>query len=151
MKKTLVFTLSFVFLFSATLFAQNNKPTKIETKAFINKTNIVMLETGVKVKKNEIYTGCLHKANIIQKEARSHYQKGEYRRAVNKSYIARRYAFIAFNANSKKPVPQVWRLTKHEKRMITKFPTDDELKEEVTEEDKKADEEKNTVEAVDVE
>ncbi len=150
MKKSIVFTLSFVLLFSATIFAQSKKPTKIETKAFINKTNVVLLETGIKVKKNEVYTGCLHKANTIQKEARFHYRKGETRRAVNKSYLARKYSFIAYNANSKKKVPDAWRITKKEKTMITKFPTNEELKKNVSKNDKKADKESQTVETLDV-
>lgn len=145
--KFLTVFLSILFLGLASVNAQKGqnkvKHPKKDAAKFINRTNMIMAATGQKVKINKVYTGCLHRAKILETEAIGHFNKNQFKKTVIKSYKARRFSFIAYRANDG-TVPNLWRLNEKEKRMIQNYlpetPTDEELEAEVTDEDKTADE-----------
>ena len=113
--------------FSQTNLSNSDEITKAEAKVFINETNIVIATTGDLVFKRKVYTGGVIKSKEMQKRAIALYKNGHFQKAVNKSYKARRCAFIAHNANSDKPVPKKWRLTEAEKKMVTITVTKEEI------------------------
>ncbi len=108
---------------------------------FLNRTNAVLFETSKAVKENKVYTGYLKKAKDHQKTAINSFKNNDFKDAIRKSFAARRFAFLAFEANGKS-VPEGWRLNQKEKMMIQKMSvTEDnieELKKEVLEEDKQS-------------
>ena len=133
--------LALIILGATNLSAQksNSKPGKKRTAKFINKTNRILLATGNKVHKHKVYTGYLAKAKKHQRKAITFYNKNNTRKAVRQSYKARRLAFLAFKANKGK-IQKKWRLNDKEKKMlkniVPKPKADDELKKEVTDDEK---------------
>ncbi len=143
--KSLSILLSFLFFSAAIITAQPNqrKNPRKKTARFINKTNLILAATGKQVKAKKVYTGYLNKAKSLEKKAIGHFNKKEHKKAVKKSYIARRYAFMAYKANGG-TIPEKWRLSDRGKveikKLFEKKVTDEELKAKVTNEEKKADE-----------
>lgn len=111
------------------------KPSKAErhkkTAQFLNKTNDILFEAGNTVKSEKVYTGYLHEAKKRQQASEELLKKGNYRKSMKKSYIARRYAFMAVEAN-KGEVKKEWKLDKNEenvmKRIMKKKVTNENLK-----------------------
>ncbi len=143
------FALLILFVFVTSVDAQNKKPQpKKNTAKFINKTNMILAATGEKVKEKKVYTGYLKKASKIEKKGVAHFNNKEFKKATKKSYIARRYAFLAYKANGG-TVPKKWRLNEKEKnrmkKLFKKKITDEELKKEVTDEEKEEEKEEDGV------
>lgn len=116
---------------------------KQETLKFVNKTNNILFITGNKIRKNKVYTGCFYKAKKYQKEAMELFNKQKFKQSVEKSYKARRYTMIAFEENKGK-IPEKWQADENEKKLVDKIfqseITDEELKNEVKNSDKKSEE-----------
>ncbi len=114
-------------------------PAGKNVEIFMKRTNGMIAGTHALVKKQKKYTGFLHKSKQLQKEAIVKFEDKQFDKALKKSYIARRYAFLAYKENGEQ-VPKAWRLNEHEIRMIHRhfpvLPTDEELKEKINEDDK---------------
>lgn len=144
MLKVFVVLLAFIFVSSNYIYAQKTNDRKGQnprkhTALFINKTNNILFITAESVRKNKVYTGYLHKAKIHQKQAIENFKKNRFKISVYNSFVARRLAFLAYEANGK-TVPQTWRLNDKEKmiikRMNIKEESIEELKAKIEENDK---------------
>ncbi len=111
---------------------------KKDAALFINRTNKMMIVTASTVKEKQVYTGYLVKAKKKQQMAVKAYKEGNFAVAVKKSYIARRYSFLAYKANGQ-AVPEKWRINQKEKRiyktMIKVEISDEELQKKVTDDE----------------
>jgi len=111
---------------------------KKDATSFINRTNKMMFVTAQSVKEKQVYTGFLVKAKENQKDAIKAYNNKQYVVSVNKSYVARRYAFLAYKANGN-AIPENWRINTKEKSifktMIKDEISDEALNKTVSDED----------------
>ena len=124
MKKLLLSLLLVVFVFGVS-FSQNHKGKTIQDPIpnvavvqFLNKTNKIIHECHELVKTNKVYTGGVYTAKEHQLKAISQFNNHKNQKAVNNSYIARRLAFRAYIANTDNAVPQAWKLTDKEKKIV---------------------------------
>jgi len=118
MKKIILLFIAVTFVFSG-LDAQKKPVSDIEAINFLNRTNKIMRITKTKVVENKVYTGGLAAAKDYQQKAIVFFKNGNNRKAVNQSYIARRLSFRAFVANTNQPIPKIWKLTQHERKLVT--------------------------------
>jgi len=110
---------------------------------YINRTGDLIVKAHKSVKTNKVYTGYLQKAQEKQVKAIELFKANNMKEAVKNSYVARRYAFMAYEANAGK-VPDDWKMNENEvrvvHRMLPKPPQDADLKAEVSNTDKKTEE-----------
>jgi len=115
---------------------------------YINRTGDLIVKAHKSVKTNKVYTGYLQKAQEKQVKAIELFKANNMKEAVKNSYVARRYAFMAYEANAGK-VPDDWKMNENEvrvvHRMLPKPPQDADLKAEVSNTDKKTEEEQTPV------
>jgi len=119
MKKLLLSTL--IVIFELACFGQNVTHA-INPKAaykFLNRTNKIIFLSLKEVQPIQVYTGGYATGKEMQKKAIKEFKNRKYQKAVNDSYVARRLAFRAYKANSKKPIPENWKLTPKEQLLIT--------------------------------
>ncbi len=109
------------------LFAQGGKH---EAKAFLNRTNGIIMKAKGAVEVGKVYTGDVVKAVHHQKYARQMFKEGKYMKAIHHSYRARLLAFEAIKAN-KAAVSDDMQLSKEEKPLIEKVPDNKVLDSEV--------------------
>ena len=109
------------------LFAQGGK---LEAKAFLNRTNGIIMKAKGAVEVGKVYTGDIVKAVHHQKYARQMFKEGKYMKAIHHSYRARLLAFEAIKAN-KAAVSDDMQLSKEEKPLIEKVPDNKVLDSEV--------------------
>lgn len=111
---------------------------KKESGIFTARTATIISGAAELVKTGGKNTAYLTEAKKLQEEAKAHFTKNETGESVKKSYLARRYAFLAYEANGG-TVPQKWRLTTEESTELDKYmtnkPTDQELKNKVQDND----------------
>ena len=123
MKKLLV--LSLVFFIFGVSFGQNFKGKTISkpitddvTVQFLTKTTKIIKICHQKVRINQVYTGGVYSAKEFQIKAIDFYKQDMNQKAVNKSFVARRLASRAYVANIGSDIPQDWKLTSEEKKMV---------------------------------
>jgi hypothetical protein len=128
----------------------DSKTTGKGAAMFINRTGDIIVKTHKTVKTNKVYTGYLHKAQEKQVNAIELFKANNMKEAVKNSYVARRYAFMAYEANSG-TVPVDWKMNENEvrvvHRMLPKPPQDSDLKAEVSNTDKKTEEDETPTNA----
>jgi len=109
------------------LFAQGGM---LEAKAFLNRTNGIIMKAKGAVEVGKVYTGDVVKAVHHQKYARQMFKEGKYMKAIHHSYRARILAFDAIKAN-KAAVSNEMQLTNEEKPLVSKMPENKTLDSEV--------------------
>ncbi len=109
----LVLTISFFVLNAGSVIAQN----RIQARAFLNRTNKIIVKAKGAVNVEKVYTGDVVKAVYHQRLARSLYKDSKYQRAIHHSYRARELALAAIRAN-KHQVENEYELQKDEKAQI---------------------------------
>jgi len=124
----LLIIVSFVVLWQTkAIYAQKGM---LETKAFLNRTNGIIMKAKGAVEVGKIYTGDVLKAVHHQKYARQLFKEGKYKQAIHHSYRARLLAFEAIKAN-KAVVSQDMQLTAQEKIYVQKVPANKVLDSEI--------------------
>jgi len=132
LRLSLIFTFVFVFIQAA----DAQKPKK-RLAHYLNRTNIVLRETGKQLKINKVYTGYYSKAVRHQKHAVRLFHKGLFNKAYHHSHRARVLARLAYEANLG-VVPNDWKDTNDESASTGTTPSDEELDAELTEADSKS-------------
>ena len=101
-----------------------------QARAFLNRTNKVIMKAKGSVNVGQVYTGDLVKAVYHQKFARSLYKDGKYTRAIHHSSRSRALAFAAIKAN-KHEVAKEMELQKDEQALVKGQPDNNFLDAEV--------------------
>lgn len=144
MKMKLVILSALILFAGNDTFAQKSRadrkvPAK-NTIKFLNRTGKIIVKTQKEVKENKVYTGALIKARDKQREALTAFKNKQVRDAVKKSYIARRYAFMAYRHNAGE-IPGKWKMNRDEIRLVhrslPKPPKDKKLEDDISGSDKK--------------
>ncbi len=138
--KVFVILLSVLLIVASSADAQRKRKgsttPKQDAAKFTTRTAVILSGVGGLVENKKVRTGYLKHARVLQAQAKKHIAKNELKQAVRKSYLGRRYGFIAYEANGG-TIPQKWRMSKKESSDLAKYmaniPSDKELKEKLKE------------------
>lgn len=120
---------------------RKNNARQNKVAVFINTTNDVIKEAEKALNTNNIRIGAFSRSAKLQKEAIHLFKKGDINAAMEKSYQARMLSLIVIRQNRIASKPE-WQPTDMEISILENLPNEQELKNEITSEDIKTEQEK---------